>query len=41
MNADSRLAATTWEFENRALALGVLLAVAFMCSAFDTQNGTR
>jgi protein-S-isoprenylcysteine O-methyltransferase Ste14 len=40
MKPDSRLTATTWEFENRALALGVLFSVAFMSSAFDPQNVT-
>jgi hypothetical protein len=40
MKLDSRRAATTWEFENRALFLGVLFSVAFMWSAFDPQNVT-
>jgi protein-S-isoprenylcysteine O-methyltransferase Ste14 len=40
MKPESRLAATAWEFENRALALGVLFSVAFLCSAFDPQNVT-
>jgi protein-S-isoprenylcysteine O-methyltransferase Ste14 len=40
MKHDSWLAATSWEFENRALALGVLFSVAFMLSAFDPQNAT-
>ena len=40
MKPDSWLAATTWEFENRALALGVLFSVAFMWSAVDPQNVT-
>jgi protein-S-isoprenylcysteine O-methyltransferase Ste14 len=33
-------AATAWEFEHRALALGALFSVAFMCSAFDPRNVT-
>jgi protein-S-isoprenylcysteine O-methyltransferase Ste14 len=40
MKLDSRLAATTWEFEHRALAFGVLFSVAFMWSAVDPQNVT-
>jgi hypothetical protein len=40
MKPDSWLTATTWEFENRALALGVLFSGAFMLSAFDPQNVT-
>jgi protein-S-isoprenylcysteine O-methyltransferase Ste14 len=40
MKSDSRLAATSWEFENRALAFGLLFSVAFMSSAIDPQNGT-
>jgi protein-S-isoprenylcysteine O-methyltransferase Ste14 len=40
MKRDSWFAATAWEFEHRALALGVLFSVAFMCSAFDPRNAT-
>jgi protein-S-isoprenylcysteine O-methyltransferase Ste14 len=40
MRSDSRLAGTTWEFENRALILGVLFSVAFMWSAVDPRNVT-